>query len=486
MLNKLIPAALVLTAITACTTTKRAVDSSPQPTTENLPPEGPAVEWIQAHEARVAQALEAYEVGIELMESGNTESAYQVMDDALFSLDQAVEDCRQQPGCDLGGVVDAYRRVLNLQAGLGSDEDVDGFSDTDLPEPGPDATDTRVVAGRSLNGVDLADFIVLNQYVKDEIHDWLTWNKPNLIETYENFRFLREEMVPAYADAGLPEALLFGILAVESGGRVHSFSRAGAAGPLQFMRATGRRYGLRDVDGFDERLSPSRATQANVRYLNDQFQEFDYSLEKALAAYNGGENRVKRLHRRTGKAEFWSSDFYYALPSDTRKYVPQVLAAAWLYLHPEDYRLRLPEGDTKLGELTLDQEISISELAICLGNETLDNGWFRALRNLNPHLDPGERVAAGSALRVPEEVVRLYPEQCVPESEFLTLAAQLRDASEERESGLVPYVIRSGDTLSRIASRHRCMSLRELAAINNIAPPRYFLRAGKTIQVPSC
>ena len=485
MTNKLIPALLILLSVVACSTMQPTTDSAPEnPSASEQLTSGPDVEWIAAHEARVAQALEAYGVGIELLESGNAESAYQVMDDALYSLDQAVEECRLQAGCDLGGAVDAYRTVLNLQSGLGAADDAEDYSEPVSADN--DSGETRVVAGRSLNGVDLADVIVLNQYVKDEIHDWLTWNKPNLIETYENFRFLREEMVPAYADAGLPEALLFGILAVESGGRVHSFSRAGAAGPLQFMRATGRRYGLRDVDGFDERLSPSRATQANVRYLNDQFQEFDYSLEKALAAYNGGENRVKRLHQRTRRADFWSSDFYYALPSDTRKYVPQVLAAAWLYLHPEDYRLHLPAGDTKLDELVLDQELSISELSICLGNDTLDNGWFRALRNLNPQLDPGERVAAGTSLRVPEEVVQLYPEQCIAESDFLALAAQLRDASEERESGLVPYVIRSGDTLSRIAARHRCMSLRELAAINNIAPPRYFLRAGKTIQVPSC
>ena len=62
------------------------------------------------------------------------------------------------------------------------------------------------------------------------------------------------------------------------------YSRAAAAGPLQFMRATALRYGLGSVDGFDMRLDPVAATQANVDYLNDRFGELNDNLEKALAA----------------------------------------------------------------------------------------------------------------------------------------------------------------------------------------------------------
>ena len=50
-----------------------------------------------------------------------------------------------------------------------------------------------------------------------------------------NYQYLRFEMWPEYQKAGLPEAMLFGILAKESGGKVHAVSRSGAAGPLQFM-----------------------------------------------------------------------------------------------------------------------------------------------------------------------------------------------------------------------------------------------------------
>jgi membrane-bound lytic murein transglycosylase D len=189
---------------------------------------------------------------------------------------------------------------------------------TDLPE-----------AGRSINlinGEELRQIIDLNGPVKAALADWLSWMRPNLMEAWENYQFMRHLMWPHYEEAGLPEALLFGILATESTGKVHAVSRAGASGPLQFMPATGRRYGLQVVNGFDQRFDPSASTRANVAYLNDQFRLLNNNLELVLGAYNGGENRMRRLVQSTGKTRFWDDKIYWQLPRETREYVPKVLA----------------------------------------------------------------------------------------------------------------------------------------------------------------
>ena len=123
-----------------------------------------------------------------------------------------------------------------------------------------------------LRGNDLREMIRLNGPVKAALDDWLTWNRPMFMRSYEYYQYLRDKIAPIYEEAGLPEALLFAMIATETGGRVHSYSHAGAAGLLQFIRSTGRRYGLREVDGFDMRLDPEAATRANVAYLNDQFE----------------------------------------------------------------------------------------------------------------------------------------------------------------------------------------------------------------------
>ncbi|MDW8364187.1 MAG: transglycosylase SLT domain-containing protein, partial [Myxococcales bacterium] len=181
-------------------------------------------------------------------------------------------------------------------------------------------------------------------------------------------------------------------MAKESGGRVHAVSRAGAAGPLQFMPHTGRRFGLGVEQGFDLRFDPAAAARANVAYLNEQFALLNRNLELALAAYNGGEGRVQRLVRQARDKRFWSPEIFHRLPRETREYVPYVLAAAWLFMHPERYGLEFAPAAGGEERVRLERPASLSELAICLGQEGSRNGWFRVLRNLNPRHDPHRRL----------------------------------------------------------------------------------------------
>ena len=60
------------------------------------------------------------------------------------------------------------------------------------------------------------------------------------------------------------------------------------------------------------------------------------------------------------------------------------------------------------------------------------------------------------------------------------------EANYPEEPEIIPYVVRRGDTLGRIAGRHSCVSLQELAAMNNIRAPRYMIRVGQTIKIPGC
>jgi membrane-bound lytic murein transglycosylase D len=333
--------------------------------------------------------------------------------------------------------------------------------------------------------------------------EWLTWMRPQLMDTWENYQHMRDLMWPEYQRAGLPEALLFGILAKESNGRVHAISRAGATGPLQFMPATGRRFGLHWVDGFDQRFDPQLSARANVAYLDEQFQAFNHDLGLALAAYNGGEGRVGRLYARSGGAGFWDPRVYGELPQETRDYVPFVLAAAWLFLHPEDYGLRFPRVEAgEPVQLELTRAMTLNELAICLGDTSSREGWFRALRNLNPRWQVGDVLEPGTSLRVPPMVRRIYRRQCAEGTPLATTAHQLVTASRlaaaaaPAGSALAPggtssggaartYTVRSGDTLQGIARAQRC-SVRAIASANGLRAPRYLLRVGQVLRIEGC
>src|SRR5690606_38431154 len=277
----------------------------------------------------------------------------------------------------------------------------------------PEAARAAALIGDD-NRHDFDRMVEFNPAVQEGIRRWLTDMRGNFVTAYENYQYLRHRMWPHYERAGLPEALLFGILAKESGGRVHSVSRAGAAGPLQFMYATGARFGLgEDSTGFDTRYDPYAASGASVAYLNERMGELNRSIELALAAYNGGEGRARRIHRENPGKSFWHEDVYHQFPAESRDYVPMVIAAAWLFLHPKEYGLELPKVNVRPAALVLEQPASIYQLTICLGNPGVREGYMRALRNLNPRYRADDVIPAGTTLMATSRINTLYRRHCL-------------------------------------------------------------------------
>ncbi|MCB1555417.1 MAG: transglycosylase SLT domain-containing protein [Xanthomonadales bacterium] len=338
------------------------------------------------------------------------------------------------------------------------------------------------------DGRELADVIVLNESVRASLNEWLTWMRPQLLETLDNYQSLRDDMWPAFERAGLPEAILFGILAKESNAKVHATSRVGAAGPLQFMPATGRRFGLgRAADGFDSRFDPAAAADAAVRYLQERFAEYDHDLTFALAAYNGGEGRLIRLHRQFPHASYWDATIQSRLPRETRDYVPMVLAAAWIFLHAEELDVPRPSARTDVTQVTLEAPASLNSLAICLGQDASRNGWFRALRNQNPRWLPHIELPVGTAVRIPSVVAEGYRTRCLA-GERAELALGIAAAAKQHLASAAvatAYTVKRGDTLAAIARRHQC-DTRQLASANNVKGPRYLIRPGQSLRLTGC
>ncbi|MBL8246151.1 MAG: transglycosylase SLT domain-containing protein [Rhodanobacteraceae bacterium] len=436
---------------------------------------------------RIGAATSQFQGGLELVRAGSPKDGREAMRKALADVEEAALQCLDTAGCENQRFIGALVVLVRLQSVAAGWDD---FQEESAVEEAPDEVVTAASlpqverSVRLLRGKDLRELIELNEPVRAALEDWLTWMRPQLIEAWVNYQYLRSDMVPAYQQAGLPEALLFAILAKESAGRVHIYSRAGAAGPLQFMPATARRFGL-GGNGFDERLDPAAVARANVRYIEEQLAAFNDNLELTLAAYNGGEGRMRRLAKQHPGRGFWSERIFYALPSETRDYVPKVLAAAYLFLHPEKYGLVFPAVDNTLGEIGLESSLSLAELAICLGQDERPEGWFRTLRNLNPRIKSELRLPVGSKVRVPVALVDAYAQRC-RDPDFLARIAALQDAATPEGPTQVGYTVRRGDTLAAIARRTRCSSVKEIAALNGIRGPKYALKVGQRLRLPTC
>ena len=439
-----------------------------------------------------------YGKGLELIVSGDPIMGRNLLVSATNRMRIVAERCMRTDGCDMELVLDALSLVLEEQrAALVNVKAARTAKDPHTPETAE--VHTHVAAQGSvpplpemdravslLRGIDLRELITLNGPVKSALNDWLTWNRPMLATAYKNYLFLREETARIYEKAALPEALLFALMTQETGAKVHAYSKAGAAGPLQFMPRTGMRYGLIRVGGFDMRLDPVASTKASAEFLNNHLAKFNNELEKALAAYNGGETRLTKLHRKLDGASFWDPRLYYSVPAETRDYVPGVLAAAWIYLHPEEYGLAVPGLEVGTTTIVLKEDVSIGELTICLGQEQNRSGWFRILRNLNPRLRGNARIEAGETMRLPSMLVPTYVEHCAGDSPQLARARELHDAAYEEQLQLRQYTVKKGDTLAAIAGRLDCASIKKLAGMNGIEGPSYEIHAGQRLSVPGC
>lgn len=106
----------------------------------------------------------------------------------------------------------------------------------------------------------------------------------------------------------LEPALIHAVISAESGYNPFARSRKGAAGLMQLMPETAKRYGVKN------RLDPAQNIGGGARYLRDLIRIFKNDLQLAIAAYNAGENAVLRAGNRIPPYQ------------ETMTYVPRVMS----------------------------------------------------------------------------------------------------------------------------------------------------------------
>jgi hypothetical protein len=250
------------------------------------------VPWIVSRMLSVPEELDglydeihasrlAYEDGIERIVSGDPVGGRRALDAATDRLYASARECETLEACEgdlflrsLGEVLDERSyAVRGAGVSLGGDVEETGSEDD-----------------RALRGRDFEALIPFNDPVKAALNDWLTWKRPLLADTVDNYHFLRARLAPIYREAGLWTSMT-------------------------------------------ETVSP----------------------------------------------------------------------------------------------IALVEEISLEELAICLGEARNPRGWFRTLRNLNPRLSPEDRLPPGTEIQLPDRLTGIYRRRCLGESPLRAWARTLHD-----------------------------------------------------------
>jgi hypothetical protein len=200
------------------------------------------------------------------------------------------------------------------------------------------------------------------------------------------------------AEAGLPDDLKY-MLLVESKCISAAYSRAKASGPWQFIPSTGRRYRLKSDAVRDERRNLEISTEAAVKYLKylKEFQQNDWFL--AMASYNAGEERIRKLLKGQKITDYWKMH----APRETMRYVPRIIAAKEIYSQPEKY-LGLNKKDLYAPMETETVTVHVKESQRALTSIAEEFGtYFLELKMLNPEFKKDVIPQGTYQIRVPRQ-----------------------------------------------------------------------------------
>ena len=272
-------------------------------------------------------------------------------------------------------------------------------------------------------------------------------------------------------DNGLPEDIFY-IAMIESGFSSKAVSHASAVGYWQFIRGTGKRYGLKMDRFMDDRRDPVLATQAAADYFKGLYSVFG-SWYLAMASYNVGENRVKKEVMSQYTRDFWELAKKNRFPKETINYIPKYIAAKLIAKNPEKYDFKdidyLPP--IEFDSIALNRSVNLRVMADKM------NYNYEDFKALNPKFKGEIAPLTNNMLdiRIPvgqkDIAIAAANESTVEKVEYIADTGDVQN-----------YRIKRGDSLHTVARKFRT-SVAYLRDLNDISKGKK-LKVGMMLAVP--
>ena len=304
------------------------------------------------------------------------------------------------------------------------------------------------------------------------VQKWIDYFKGRGFKSFQraiNRGFSYKPMIEgSLREAGLPEELFF-LPLIESSYVAHAKSHALAVGIWQFMRGTGKNYGLKVNSYVDERKDTIRSSRAAVKYLKDLYTVF-HSWELAMAAYNCGEHRVLRAIMEGDSRDYWVLVKKKLIPSETRHYVPKFMAAVTIGKNLGQFGFQDPSGlnikkHPRVAFLAIPPAVELDDVAKILDISP------QSLEKMNPHLRRGKTPPGSKKYRIwaPKGL-------SLNRVQYRKLHKNSRKSKSRRmlaRSSKRYHLVKKGENLSSIAQRYS-KSVTRLKRLNRLSSSRIY------------
>lgn len=161
-----------------------------------------------------------------------------------------------------------------------------------------------------------------------------------------------------------------------------------AIGLWQFLKTTGKEYGLEVNEEIDERYHVEKSTRAACKFFRKAYETFG-SWSMVAASYNGGMRGVKNMMNLQKQNNYY--DMIWV--EETARYVFRILAFKEILSHPEKYGFNLSEDN--LYHPIPTRVVEMDSTIVDLAQWAIDNGttykrvkelnrWIRQNRITNP------------------------------------------------------------------------------------------------------
>ena len=305
---------------------------------------------------------------------------------------------------------------------------------------------------------------VPDQKLVNYYRDWYIKHPNHLAQVSERSVPFMYLIVDKLEKRNLPVELAL-LPIVESSFDPFAYSHGAASGLWQFTTPMAKYFGLQMNWWYDGRRDVPAATDAALDMMEYLYTKTHQNWLYAMAAYNTGEGRVRNAVKQSDsnntKTDFWSLN----LPSETERYVPQLLALADVIKNADKYGIKLAPIPNKpyVEIIDIGSQIDLAYAA------KLANMSLKELHSLNPGYNRWATAPNG-----PHNLV-------VPIGKAEHFKLELAKTKAKDRLKWVRYKVKSGDSIGKIAQKYNT-TIGVLRSVNELDSNTIY--AGKHLLIP--